>query len=73
MQGNLGLTPHSVPPGGGQIQTGAFKRRGEICDDAGLHADAAGRNPRKTRREATLLMDQIKGAKDLLEDEEVFK
>lgn len=39
---------HSVSPRGGQIQTGAFQRRGEICDDAGLHADAAGRKPRKT-------------------------
>ena len=43
-----GLYPiHSIPPGGGQIQAGAIKGRGEICNDTGLYADAAGRKPRK--------------------------
>lgn len=55
-----GLHPiHSIPPGGGQIQAGAIKGRGEICNDTGLYADAARCEPRKARREATLLMSGI--------------
>lgn len=52
-----GLRPiHSVPPGGGQIQAGAIEGRSEICNNKGLYADAARCEPRKARREATLLM-----------------
>lgn len=52
-----GLHPiHSIPPGGGQIQAGAIKGRGEICNDKGLYADAARCEPRKAGGEATLLM-----------------
>lgn len=50
---------HSISPGGRQIQAGAIKGRGEICNDTRLHADAAGFEPRKAGREESLLMDSI--------------
>lgn len=62
MQGNLGLTPVQAPcKGCADRHTGchtdctryiAFR----ICNDTGLYADAARCEPRKARREATLLM-----------------